>query len=115
MISLGIKIFVARERVKMNKSYDGLSLLVKDALEMEPLSGYMFVFFNRTSNYVKALYWDRNGFCIWQKRLEKGIFRVPSIGNKQWEVSYQELQMLLSGVDIRLLPTPLNIEDYVVN
>jgi len=115
MISLGIKVFIARDRVRMNKSYDGLSLLVKDALKNDPLSGYMFVFFNKRSNYMKALYWDRNGFCIWQKRLEKGTFRIPSIGNSQWEVSFQELQMLLSGVDVRYLPTPFNIEDYVVN
>ena len=115
MISLGIKVFIARDRVRMSKSYDGLSLLVKDALKKDPLSGYMFVFFNNRSNYMKALYWDRNGFCIWQKRLEKGTFRIPSIGNSQWEVSFQELQMLLSGVDVRYLPTPINIEDYVVN
>jgi len=115
MLSLGIKVFVARDRVKMNRSFDGLGLLVKDALEMDPLSGYMFVFFNRRSNYMKALYWDRNGFCIWQKRLERGTFRVPSIVKNRWEVSFQELQMLLSGVDIRYLPDPINIEDYAVN
>ena len=115
MIPIGTKIFVARDRVKMNKSYDGLSLLVKDALEMDPLSKCIFVFFNKRSDYMKALYWDRNGFCIWQKRLEKGMFRVPSINNTQWEISYQELQMLLSGIDMRYLPVPLNIEDYTVN
>lgn len=115
MIPLGIKIFVARERVKMNRSFDGLALLVKDTLEMDPLSGYMFVFFNKKSDYMKALYWDRNGFCIWQKRLQKGMFRVPSLVNNHWEVSFQQLQMLLSGVDIRYLPDPINIEDYTVN
>jgi len=48
MISSGIKVYIARDRVRMNKSYDGLSLLVKDALEKDPLSGYMFVFLIRT-------------------------------------------------------------------
>ena len=115
MLSVGIKVFIARDRINMCKSFDGLGLLVKDALEMDPLSGYMFVFFNKRSHYMKALYWDRNGFCIWQKRLEKGTFRVPSIINNRWEVSFQELQMLLSGVDIRYLPDPINIEDYAVN
>lgn len=115
MISSGIKVYIARDRVRMNKSYDGLSLLVKDALEKDPLSGYMFVFFNKNSDHMKALYWDRNGFCIWQKRLEKGKFRVPSITNTQWEISFHELQMLLSGIDVRYLPNPINIEDYVVN
>ena len=64
---------------------------------------------------MKSLYWDQNGFCIWQKRIEKGMFRIPSIINAQWQVSFQELQMLLSGVDIRYLPTPINIEDYTVS
>jgi transposase len=64
MISLGIKVFIARDRVRMSKSYDGLSLLVKDALKNDPLSGYMFVFFNKRSNYMKALYWDRKALMI---------------------------------------------------
>ncbi len=115
MIPVGVKVYVARDRISMSKSFDGLSLLVQDVLEMDPLSGHMFIFFNKRSNYMKALYWDRNGFCIWQKRLEKGTFRIPSITNVQWEVSFQELQMLLSGVDIRYMPHPVNIEDYVVN
>lgn len=114
MIPVGVKVYVARDRVPMRKSFDSLSLLVQDVLEMDPLSGHMFIFFNKRSNYMKALYWDRNGFCIWQKRLEKGTFRIPSIMNVQWEVSFQELQMLLSGVDIRYMPSPVNIEDYVV-
>ena len=115
MIPLNTKVFIARDRVPMRKSFDSLSLLVQDVLEMDPLSGYMFIFFNRRSNYMKALYWERNGFCIWQKRLEKGMFRIPSIINSRWEVSFQELQMLLSGIDIRYMPAPVNIEDYVVN
>ena len=115
MIPVGVKVYVARDRVPMRKSFDSLSLLVQDVLEMDPLSGYMFIFFNRRSNYMKALYWERNGFCIWQKRLEKGMFRIPSIINSRWEVSFQELQMLLSGIDIRYMPAPVNIEDYVVN
>ena len=115
MIPVGIKVYVARDRVSMSKSFDSLSLLVQDVLEMNPLSGHMFIFFNKRSNYMKALYWDRNGFCIWQKRLEKGSFRIPSITNNQWELSFHELQMLLSGVDIRYMPSPVNIEDYVVN
>ena len=115
MLPLGIKIYVARDRTPMRKSFDGLSLLVQDVLEMNPLSGHMFIFFNRSSTYMKALYWDRNGFCIWQKRLEKGTFRIPSIMDTQWEVSFQELQMLLAGIDFRHIPRPFNIEDHVVN
>jgi transposase len=115
MVPGSIKVFVARDRTDMRKSYDSLSLLVQEALEMDPLSGYIFVFFNKRSDRMKALYWDRNGFCLWQKRLEKGHFRIPSITKAHWEVGMQELQMLLSGIDIRILPTPFNVEDYAVN
>lgn len=114
MIPLGTKVFIARDRFPMYKSFDSLSLLVQDVLDMDPLSGYMFIFFNKRGNYMKALYWENNGFCIWQKRLEKGSFRVPSIMNTQWEVNFQELQMLISGIDMRYMPKPFNIEDYVV-
>ena len=109
-----VKAFVARDHTKLCKSFDGLCMLVKDSLELDPLSGYLFVFFNRRATMVKALYWDQNGFCIWQKRLEKGSFRKPSIVNPHWEITLQELQMLFSGIDVRHLPRPFNIEDHVV-
>ena len=115
MIPGGVKVFVARDRADLRKAYDGLGRLVQEALEMDPLSGYIFVFFNKNLDKMKALYWDRNGFCLWQKRLERVRFRVPSILHPHWEVSFQELQIMLSGIDIRILPSPLRIEDYVVN
>ncbi len=110
-----IKAYVARERIDLRKAYDGLGLLVQESLEMDPLSGYLFVFFNKNLDKMKALYWDRNGFCIWQKRLEKGKFRIPSILNSHWEISFQELQFLLAGIDLRRLPLQVDYRNYVVN
>jgi transposase len=63
-----IRVYVSKERVDLRKSYDGLGLLIQDSLEMDPLSGFVFVFFNKTSDKMKALYWDRNGFFILQKK-----------------------------------------------
>lgn len=64
---------------------------------------------------MKALYWDRNGFCVWQKRLEKGYFKLPSITNPYWEVSMQELQVILAGIDLRQLPPQVDYRRHVIN
>ena len=59
----------------MRKSVNGLSLIVSDMLDLDPFSGHLFVFCNRRRNILKILYWDRNGFCMWYKRLEEDRFR----------------------------------------
>jgi transposase len=110
-----IKVYVAREKIDLRKGYDGLGMLVQDTLEMDPFSGYIFVFFNKHLDKMKALYWDRNGFCIWQKRLEKGTFRIPTIINSRWEVSFQELQCLLAGIDLRRLPPQVDCRNHILN
>lgn len=110
-----IKVYVSKERADLRKSYEGLGLLVQESLAMDPLSGFIFVFFNKDSNKVKALYWDRNGFCIWQKRLEKGVFRVPSIATDHWDINLQDLQIILAGFDISKLPRRTDYRNYVIN
>ena len=103
VISLGVNVYVARLRVDLRKSYDGLSMLVEQQLHHDPLSGHVFVFFNKRADKVKALYWDRNGFCVWQKRLEKSCFQLPTLSAKTWQLTWPEWQLLLGGVDVRLL------------
>jgi transposase len=61
----------------MRKSFDGLSALVAGALELDPLSGHLFVFINKRRDRIKILYWDRDGLAVWAKRLESGTFRIP--------------------------------------
>lgn len=114
IINGSLKVYVARDKVDLRKSYDGLSVLVQDVLLLDPLSGYLFVFFNRRLDKVKALYWDRNGFCLWQKRMEKGRFRLWSFKESYWLMSLQEFQMMLYGVEVRLLPVKPNFSGYVV-
>lgn len=58
----------------LRKAINGLSLLVTDIPEMDVFSGQLFVFCNKSRTLIKILYWDRNGFCLWQKRLEKHRF-----------------------------------------
>jgi transposase len=101
-----IQVYIARDRVDLRKSFHGLSILVQDVLRLNPLSGHLFVFFNKRLDKVKVLYWDKTGFCLWQKRLERGRFKVGLFQELYWSLSHQEFQMLIAGVDIKHLPVP---------
>lgn len=89
-------VYVAREAVDMRKSIDGLALWVETSLPVSPLSGSVFVFFNRGRDKVKLLWWDRHGFWVAYKRLERGRFRLPA----PERLSRAELTLLLEGVDL---------------
>jgi len=85
----------------MRKAINGLSILVEQALSLDPLSGHLFVFSNRRRTTVKILYWDRNGFCLWQKRLEKDRFRWPASAETVVELDNRSLRWLLEGLDVQ--------------
>jgi transposase len=91
------RILAYREPVDLRKSIDGLVGLVKSVLAEDPLSGSVFVFFNRRGNYLKLVVWDRTGWCLVAKRLEHGRFRLPGEARTQ-EVSIQVFQLLLDGI-----------------
>jgi transposase len=95
-----VRVFLAVGHTDMRKSINGLSILVSRQLEMDPLSGHLFVFSNRRRNMVKILYWDRNGFCLWQKRLEKQFFRWPEAESDIYEMDHRQLNWLLDGLEI---------------
>ena len=103
MFGLGpaTKIYLAAEAVDMRKGFDGLYGLVRDQLGMDPLSGHLFLFTNRTRTRVKALVWDGSGLWVCAKRLEKGRFGWPEVEN-QASVSMraEQLAMLLNGLDL---------------
>jgi transposase len=81
----------------MRKSFDGLVGLVQNALCEDPLSGSLYVFTNRRRTYVKAVYWDRTGFCLFAKRLERGRFVLPG-NDETFELSEQAFRLLLDGI-----------------
>ena len=64
-----MRVYIATGTTDMRKSINGLSILVADQLELDPLSGHIFAFCNRKRDIIKILYWDRNGFCLWQNHL----------------------------------------------
>ncbi len=110
-----LKVYIARDRADLRKSFQGLSVLVQDILCQNPLSGHLFVFFNKRLDKVKVLYWNSNGFCLWQKRLERGRFRTGSFTEVCWQLTFQELQLLLAGIDVKHLPRRPIIKEFIVN
>jgi transposase len=94
-----MRIYLALGRTDMRKSISGLSILVEQ-LDLDPFSGCLFVFCNGRRNILKILYWDGNGFSLWQKRLEKHRFKWPLSYEEAMEASLRELNWLIEGLDI---------------
>lgn len=94
--------YLSREAADMRKSYDGLSGLVRQGLGRDPLSGEVFIFLNRRRTMIKILVWDRSGFVIWSKRLERGTFELPRSTEAGASVAlrWEELVMILEGVSL---------------
>jgi transposase len=95
-----LRIFLAVEPADMRKGFDGLSQLVRDRIAQDPLSGHLYVFRNRRRDRIKILYWDRDGFALWYKRLEKGTFRFPEARDGRVEVTPGEMAAVLEGIDL---------------
>ena len=97
------KIFLCTEVADMRRGFDGLAAMVTDLLNDDPLSGHLFVFRNRRGDRMKVLYWDRDGFALWYKRLERGTFRFPAPGEgaHSVEVDHATLTLILEGIDVR--------------
>ena len=100
MLPPSVRIFVCLTPADMRRSLDGLAALTRDVLHEDPLSGHLFVFSNRRRDRVKVLFWDRSGFVLWYKRLEKGVFRFPPAEAGSVEVEAAELMLLLEGIDL---------------
>ncbi len=94
-------IYLHREPVDFRKQINGLAAVIEGELETSPFADALFVFVNRRRTSIKVLYWDRNGFCLWQKRLEADRFSWPHDARfaASHEVSVREFQWLLEGFD----------------
>lgn len=103
------QVLVYREPCDMRKSIDGLAAIVELEMELSPFQSAVFVFCNRQRDKVKVLYWERNGFVLWYKRLEKQRFAWPK---RLTELTQAQLSWLLDGIDIeRMQPhSPLQFD-----
>lgn len=99
LISSNTRVFLGLGATDMRKSINGLSALVEARFDLDLFSGHLFVFSNRRRHIVKMLYWDRNGFCIWSKRLEKERFKWPDSKGESLEIDHRQLSWLLDGLD----------------
>lgn len=96
------RIYLALGATDMRKGFEGLYGLVRDRLQLEPLSGHVFIFCNKARNRTKVLFWDGSGLWICAKRLEKGRFSWPNDEEQQVRVilSHEELALLLGGIEV---------------
>ena len=101
-----VRVYLATSPCDMRRSFDGLHALVNAVMQLDAFAGHLFVFANRRRDRVKILYWDRDGFAVWAKRLEEGSYAMPfgdsdaTGGEKRQEITSAELGALLSGIDL---------------
>jgi transposase len=98
-----VRVYLCLTACDMRKSFDSLHAMVRDYLELDAFGGHLFVFASRRRDRVKILYWDRDGFAVWSKRLEEGTYAVPfedGGAERRREITAQELGAILSGIDL---------------
>lgn len=107
--TVAVRIYVCTEPADMRRSFDGLSGMAENLMKQNPLSGHLFLFRNRNRDRLKILYWDRDGYVIWYKRLEEGGWQFPTDvkptaddgDTPAAEITAEELSLLLGGIDLR--------------
>jgi len=98
-----VRLFVATQAVDGRKGVDSLMVIVRDVFKQDPLSGHLFIFFSKRCDRVRVVYWDRNGFAMWTKRLEAGRFR-PAISSDgrlaSVAIEAAELALIVEGIEL---------------
>ena len=100
MLSPAVRVFLCAQPTDMRRSFDKLAEMTRSLLSQDPFSGHLFVFFNRPRDRVKILFWDRSGFCLYYKRLERGAFRVPVFNGLGAQLEAAELTLILEGIEL---------------
>ena len=96
-----IQVFLCTVPCDMRRSFDGLSMMAEHVIGCNPFCGHLLVFCNRRGDRLKILYWDRDGWAIWYKRLEAGTFQFPFADSGRKEIAAWELGVLLEGIDVQ--------------
>ena len=101
MIPLDVEVYVALEPIDLRISFDLLAGMVRERLSSDPKSGALFVFFGKRRDKLKALFYDKTGFCILYKRLCRGTFRIPeptSASDASVQLDEDDLVAILDGM-----------------
>lgn len=108
MISLppGTKVFLAAKPIDLRNGFDGLAAKAKDIIGADPFSGHLFLFRGKRGDYLKALYWDGSGLCLFAKRLEKGKFVWPPLVDASLTLTPAQLALLIEAMDWRRTVAP---------
>ena len=109
-----VKVYLYIEYVDFRKAINGLSSLVADSTIGSPASGNLVIFYNKNRNKVKVLFWDRNGFVLYYKCLDKNKFKIPNILDDYLELTKDQLDWLLAGLDFQTMNDfeELNYSNY---
>ena len=101
--SASTRIWLATAPADMRCGFDRLAELAQVVTSQNPMEGHLFLFRGRGGDRLKILYWDRDGYALWYKRLEEGVFKLPRIDGdaRSVELRASELAMLLDGIDLR--------------
>lgn len=105
MLSLppSVKVYLAVDPVDMRKGMDALANVVRNVIREEPMSGHLFVFRGRRGHMLRILFWDRNGWALYAKRLEVGTFHIPVLvaeGAQRVQIESAELALMLEGIEL---------------
>lgn len=102
MLPSSTRIFVYAQPIDMRRSFDALSLCVREVLKQDPESGALFIFASKRGNSIKILWWDKPAFSILYRRLSRGIFRLPAAvgGEASVRIDARELTLILQGVEL---------------
>ncbi len=100
--SATVRIWLCTGPTDMRRGFDRLAEQAQQVTRQDPQSGHLFVFRSRGGDRLKALYWERDGYVLWYKRLEAGTFKLPKLAATQLavELKASELAMLLDGIDL---------------
>ena len=94
-----VRVFVKPGATDMRKQINGLSLIVSEQLQQDIFEGHLFLFCNKQRRILKIIYWEKNGFCLWLKRLERDKFPWPGSEREVSEITREQFVLLLKGID----------------
>jgi transposase len=98
----GVRVWLAAQPADMRCGFDRLAALAQAVTGQDPMGGHLFVFRGRSGDRLKILYWDRDGYALWYKRLEEGVYKLPRVEADRASLPLRpsELAMLLEGIDL---------------